>query len=95
MLDKINSAGVLHGDARYTNFIIVEKQPYKDENWKIDAYEKTAYILDFGFSRKFYFPQVEDLKPDPLQTWRIFFYVLVCTVYAYMTYDVNRKDVNA
>ena len=65
VLAKINSTGVLHGDARSANFIIVQKQPYKDENGKIDAYEKTAYILDFGFSRKFYFPQVEELKPDP------------------------------
>lgn len=64
VLGKINSVGVLHGDARFANFIIVKKKPYKDENGRIEAYEKTAYILDFGFSRKFYFPQVEDLKID-------------------------------
>lgn len=62
-LRKLNNAGIRHGDARTRNFIICEKRTFNDAKG-CDCFEEAAIILDFGFSKINFVPQVEDLKHD-------------------------------
>lgn len=64
-LEKINKTGVLHNDARPSNFIIVEKQQLINlKNEELVGIEDTSIILDFGFSKKLFRKYNEDLKPE-------------------------------
>lgn len=61
VLARINDVGVLHGDARERNFIIVEREKHTDTNGQCIGIEESAIILDFGRSVRLYRQLEEDL----------------------------------
>ena len=58
----INHAGVLHGDPKTLNFVMVAKPLKTDENGEIFVMQENAIILDFGFSKKRFIRQEENLR---------------------------------
>lgn len=62
-LQKLNGAGIRHGDARSRNFIIYEKRTFNDAKGCV-CYEEAAIILDFGRSQVHFVPQVEELMTE-------------------------------
>ena len=63
-LKKINRAGVVHNDARPSNFVMDKKKQLINQNGKLVGVEETAIILDFGFSEKHFRKYNEDLRPE-------------------------------